>query len=142
MTDLIINTVHLIHPNKQSHYWYGGSVVKIVYKNYTFSIEAIGDVYVEYKNDRCKDKHNLGYCFAFFSEHFNNDTELHDAIKNDTLQITNNNWWEVIVKDPQGNVHDLMHVLDSFLINDAVEEVIKIKDVLISYIENKGDTHA
>lgn len=133
ITDLIDN-------DHQSHYWYGGECAKIEHKGYTAVIEAIGDVYAEYapNNDievYVKDKNNAGVFYKEMCDYLKNDTELYKAIDDEKINFGCNNWWEAFIIDPQGNLHDLMWVLNTSYLNEAIEEVKKGFDEMIKYIE-------
>jgi len=125
---------------KKSHYWYGGKVVEIEYKGYTFSIEAVGDVKATlYKDGEpfayIKDKGNNGYFDSEMSPYIENDEDLYDLIGHGDLIFDNNNWWECYVVDRTGQFHDLMWALDSSNIYDAIEEVADHADEVIEEIE-------
>jgi ABC-type cobalt transport system substrate-binding protein len=132
---------------KQLHcLWYGGGVVDIKYKNYIFHIEAIGDVIGDLysKNGdewlcRFKDKRNGGCFCDFVRPYFNTDKELNSAKDGEhrlyRLQVDYNNWWECLVEDPQGKIHDLMWNLDNDDLFDAIGEVLGILDEMIDYVK-------
>lgn len=124
----------------RSHYWYGGQCATIEHKGYIASIEAIGDIYVEYAPNgeykyHVKDKANAGWLYGELRNDIKNDKELYDAIDNGDLIVDNNNWWECFIYDPQGNFHDLMWALDADYLDDAIREVKFSLDKMIKYIE-------
>ena len=70
--------------------WYGGSMVDVKYKGYTFHIEAIGDVYadlysVQDGSHLCyvKDKNNNGNFGSEMLSYFQSDEMLYDALSDD-----------------------------------------------------------
>lgn len=133
ITDLIDN-------DHRSHYWYGGQCAKIEHNGYIASIEAIGDVYVEYYENgeyetRVKDKSNGGWFWHEISCYIKNDEELYKAIQNEDLIFDYNNWWECFIIDPQGNFYDLMWALDSDYLDDAIKEVEENLEDIIKQIE-------
>ena len=133
ITDFIDN-------DHRSHYWYGGQCAKIEHNGYIASIEAIGDVYVEYAPNgeyicRVKDKNNVGWFYNEMRNYIKDDKELYEAINNDDLIIDYNNWWECFIIDPQGNFHDLMWALDSDYLDDAIKEVEENLEDIIKQIE-------
>ena len=137
--DVIIK--NFIDEQHKSHYWYGGQCAVIKYKGYTFSIEAIGDVYW-YTNkdgdisDCYKDKNNSGRFYGEMSYCYKNDNELYDAIDKGELVFDYNNWWECYVYDKDGNFHDLMWDLDASYLDEAIEEAKNQLDAMIAYIED------
>ena len=125
----------------QSHYWHGGECANIKHNGYTATIEAIGDIYVEYYENgeyimRYKDKANTGQFYNEFSRYIKNDAELYKAIDDGNLKFDYNNWWECFIVDKNGNFHDLMWCLDADYLNDAIEEVKEGLDEMIAYIES------
>lgn len=140
--DIEIKITDYIDDQHVSHYWYGGQCATIKYKGYTFSIEAIGDVcWHTIKNGQVsecqKDKNNGGYFYSEMCGEYANDAALYDAIENDELIFDDNNWWECFVCDKDGEFHDLMWVLDSIRLDDAIEEVKEQLDDVIKYIESE-----
>lgn len=138
--DIKVTITDYIDDEHKSHYWYGGQCAKIEYKDYIFSIEAIGDVYCDYVKDGrvleyIKDKNNAGIFYNEMCGYLKNDQELYDAIDNDELIFDNNNWWECFVIDPQGNFHDLMWDLDASYLDEAIQEIKEQLDEMIKYIE-------
>ena len=127
-----------------SHYWYGGCCATIEYNGYTACIEANGDIYADYYENgefvkRYKDKANTGQFYNEFCCDIKNDTELYEAIREDRLRFDYNNWWECFIIDPQGNFHDLMWVLDSDYLDDAIEEAKEGLEEMIKYIEEESE---
>lgn len=120
-----------------SHYWYGGVCAEIKHKGYTATVEAVGDVYAEHipSGRYVKDKNNAGRFYNEMNDCIKNDKELYKSIDNGDLDISNNNWWECYITDPNGNFHDIMWCLDANYLPDAIEEVKKSLDEMIAYIE-------
>ena len=138
--EIKVTITDLIDEEHKSHYWYGGQCAKIEYKGYTFSIEAIGDVYCDYYvegilTEYIKDKNNAGIFYNEMCHHLKNDNELYDSIDKDELIFDYHNWWECFVIDTKGNFHDLMWDLDADYLDEAIEEVKEQLDEMIKYIE-------
>jgi hypothetical protein len=137
-------TEDLREENKQNSLFYGGDIVSLSYKGFTFVISAIGDIRVTIINKitkeetYIKDKQNFGK-FAEELEHaFNvkNDEELTKFLNDENYDFdwSDNNWWECGMIDPNGKWNDLMWCLDSDEINQAIEEVIN-SEAIDGYIE-------
>ena len=129
-----------IDNDHRSHYWYGGQCATIEHNGYTASIEAIGDVYIEYApngqyESHVKDKNNAGWFYNEMCNIIKSDKELYEAVEKGDLIINNNNWWECFIIDPQGNFHDLMWALDSDYLDDAIKEVEENLEDIIKQIE-------
>ena len=138
--EIKVKIMDLIDNDHKSHYWYGGQCAWIKYKGYTFSIEAIGDVYWYRQKDGdisdvYKDKNNAGRFYGEMSYLYKNDDELYEAIDKGELVFDYNNWWECFVYGPDGEFHDLMWDLDASYLDDAIEEVKEQLDDMIKYIE-------
>ena len=138
-----VKITDFIDEQHQAHYWYGGQCAVIKYKGYTFSIEAIGDVYwYTNKNgevSECwKDKNNSGRFYSEMYDEYTNDTELYDAIESGELVFDHNNWWECFIYDKDGEFHDLMWDLDSIRLDDAIDEVKTRLDEMIKYVEEEN----
>lgn len=131
-----LNTIEicqLAEDDKQMHYWYGGNVIDIKYRDAIFTIQAIGDVkftlYDKKNNEELfyvNDKRNGGILYQELNGYIENDEELLILLTGKhlkyTCEIDNNNWWECgVIRDNQYN--DLMWVLDANTISDAIIEV-------------------
>ena len=126
--------------------WYGGNVLDVVYKSYTFHIEAAGDVYADLYMTQggkhlcyVKDKNN-GACFcSVMSPFMRSDRTLFDSMcdnpKSYRLELQHNNWWECFVTDAHGVFHDLMWALDADDLFGAVAEVLDGLDYTIKGLE-------
>jgi hypothetical protein len=136
--------VQPIMSDKKLHYWYGGCVAKIQHKGFTFIIEAIGDVkatLLDKKGEELctvKDKSNQGRFDSEMSHFIKTDQELLDLEEKGRLIFDNNNWWECVVLDSKGKLHDMMWVLDSMHIEDAVEEVKGAVEEVIARFPTDG----
>lgn len=131
---------------KNSSFWYGGQVAYITYKGYKFYLEAAGDIRVSYiakegdSPEWFKDKNNAGQMQEWFKHIFEDDDQLYQAIGNSgtkkypQLQMENNNWWECVVQDPSGEIHDLMWVLETDNYFEAIDEIIESMDDIIKQI--------
>ena len=133
-------------PARQDSLWYGGDCVTVEYKGYRFIVSANGDVIGDLLKaqsdgstprnlEYVKDKGNKGEFGKMLRRYVDSDEHLSRilAYRDDeySIELQNNNWWEVFVVDPQGQFHDLMCVLDSDKLFDAVKEVIEARDELI-----------
>jgi hypothetical protein len=127
--------------------WYGGGVVNVRYKGYTYHIEAIGDVYANLSSvcddhHLCyiKDKNNNGNFGSEIIDYIRSDKTLEDALgaspRRYRLYMENSNWWECFVTDPQGEFHDLMLNLDADKLFDAIADVLTNLDEIIKYMED------
>ena len=123
--------------------WYGGSMVDVKYRGYTFHIEAIGDVYadlysVQDDSHLCyvKDKNNNGNFGSEMLSYFRTDKALsetfHEPPKKYVMEMQHNNWWECFVTDSQGVFHDLMWALDDDNLFYAISCVINSLDETIN----------
>ena len=133
-----------IEAERQIHYWYGGTIVTILYKGYKFELAAIGDVYAHLLDDdmeteiaRVKDKGNSAIFWHVCRPYIKNDKELRKFIAEGRLTFDYNNWWECSIVSPDGEWHDLMWALDSDTIECAVSEVLVNMDEYIAYLESK-----
>lgn len=138
-----IEIYNLIDSQHQLHYWYGGDCASIKHKGYEFILSANGDVnttLLDKKNNEIayvKDKNNAGSFYWEMREHIKNDKELIKYIRDGSLVLDNNNWWEVFVYDNSGNFHDIMCCLDSDYLLDAITEICDSVDEIIKYIETE-----
>ena len=142
----VINFNGSISLKRMSSYWYGGNMADVIYKGYTFHIEAIGDVraYLFSKHSDkqlcyVKDKNNVGAFKHEMAPYFRSDKSLDKLLRSKhhlyDLEIEDNNWWECFVTDPQGKFHDIMWALDSDSLFDAIDEVLDSLDEMIQYIK-------
>jgi len=126
--------------------WYGGNVVDIKYKGYTFQIEAVGDVYVDLYSARggkhkcyVKDKNNGGNLISEMFSYFRSDKVLHNTLSDEPkryrLEMQHGNWWECFVTDPAGRFHDLLWALDEDNLFKAIGEVLAGLDEIIEILE-------
>ena len=124
-----------ILPNKTHHYWYGGAVISLKYKDVTFMIEAIGDVrFTLIDKERGEelfyvlDKNNAGILGEELHYYdIKDDAELYQILANTHAQyscdIGNNNWWECSA-EYKGRFIDLTWCLDASTLEEAIEEVV------------------
>ena len=152
-----LEIIEFLDENHLNCLWYGGKVAKIKYKNYIFSLEAIGDVKCSLfdKNNneiaRLKDKNNMGNFYTVMSPYLKSDEDLSAAynagnlgvIKPDNdvyLDFEDNNWFEIFVTSPNGEFHDLMLVCESSdNLDEAIKETIDSMDEIIKYLEEDND---
>lgn len=102
-----------IHPLLYHSMWYGGELARIEYRNYTFILNAIGDVYthlanvskdnnVFYDRDDVKDKYNTGQFFDVMSEYVNSDNELNNLFYGKYIELKTDD-----ITMPECNVYGL-----------------------------------
>lgn len=116
--------------------WYGGTMVNIKYKGWRFEICATGEVRADllHKVDpSCsilyvKDKSCNGRLGEELQPYISTDKAMNAALCNKhtkyQLILDNGNWYECLVFDSQGELHDLMWSLDSDHILAGIAEVI------------------
>lgn len=108
----------------------------------TLTIVANGDVYASYYENGeesiyVKDKNNAGSFYWKMGSVIKNDEQLYELMNSDgdtRLEIDYNNWWEVFAHC-RGIFIDMMHVLDSDLLNEAMEEVYESLDEVLEYLK-------
>lgn len=144
--EIVIEFNDTISLNRMSSLWYGGNMVDIKYKGYTFHIDASGDVYASLNPAHgenllayVKDKNNSG---AFSSEmfpYFRSDKTLNKTLSGEhcrySLDLHHNNWYECFITDPQNQFHDIMWALDDDNLFLCVSEVFAKLDETIKYLE-------
>lgn len=139
---MVVTIQDFIDNDHRSHYWYGDRCATIEHNGYIASIEAIGDIYVEYAPNgeykfHVKDKNNAGWFYDEMHNVIKNDKELYEALNNGDLIVSNNNWWECFIYDKDGNFYDLMWALDADYLDEAIKEVIEGLEEMIKYIEEE-----
>jgi len=143
MTDKEYEVTYLqpmIDKDHRDPLWYGGRLVEVKYKGYTFILGAYGDVratlLLEGGGDiYVKDKYNAGRFYDEMHNFIKSDFELADFENKGKLTIDNNNWFEILIDGPDGKQHDLGWLCDSFDYEDAVDELLAGMDEVISDIE-------
>lgn len=136
-----INTSKLITENKdrQSHYWFGGPVVRFKsdkMPEYIFELGAYGDVKATLINKltneeivSVKDKRNSASFYDKMRGYIKNDEELYQLLDQEhetyTLDIANNNWWECYgVNRQTREIVELDNILNADLLSEAIDEAI------------------
>lgn len=136
-----VNFLQEVEENRKYHYWYGGDVAEVIVDdNLTIVISAIGDVIGDiYQNGEYltsfKDKNNRAEFYNVADSYVKDDKVLENALTTDYVDeehlkenkglivaLQNNNWWEAFPVI-NGKFHDIMWALDSYSIDDAIEEV-------------------
>lgn len=135
-----------VTPKQQLHYWYGGEMATIEAGGFKFHIDALGDMRArlydhpykaEPNHEDCledeKDSSNSGHVGSVLESYIQTDEELYQLINDEhpkyQLVLTDGNWWECSITDPDGDWHDLLWNLDSSYLNEAIEEVLtSLKD--------------
>lgn len=144
--EFAIQFVGSISLRRMDSLWYGGDMVEVKYKGYSFHIEAIGDVYADLytapdNRQLCyvKDKNNNGNFSSEMLSYFRSDRALTAVLSGEShryrLDMQHNNWWECFVTDPKGVYHDLMWNLDEDNLFHAIAEVLCGADEVISDME-------
>lgn len=137
-----------IEQGKGDCMWYGGEVVSIRYGKHDFVISAYGDVrsILIRKKDNLEiisvhDKYSKGEFREAMSPYIKNDAQLHaimcDNDEEYELNLMNNNWYELIYVDDEGQYHDLEFSLDSSVIYDAIAEAISAIPEYINEFERE-----
>ena len=111
--------------------WYGGYIGGLKYKGYELSLEVHGEVVIcgvvngedfEYVN-----RLNTGAMNMAASDHlrtaFKSDAELNEAIQNESIELTANNWIEAFVQDPSGYWSEGVVVDETDNVLDACSDV-------------------
>lgn len=135
----VLEVLDFIDIEHQNNLWYGGNVAEIKYKGYRLVIASVGDVKVEVadENDNyvgyVKDKNNAGIFYSEFRSFIRNDRHLVKLIAENHIIFENNNWWECFMYLPDGTFVDMMMVLESDLILEAILEVADSMDEIIEY---------
>lgn len=119
--------------NYQSHYWYGGLVAAVKYKDYTFVLSADGIVDATLIEDgitfvSMKDKYNIGRFYDEAHEYIESDKELYELVKKGTLAFVNNNWFEILAYK-NGYHYDLEYVSDASLLSEAIKEMCDVDNL-------------
>ncbi|MCL2578152.1 MAG: hypothetical protein FWE27_08920 [Defluviitaleaceae bacterium] len=126
--------------------WYGGNVVDVKYKGYTFHIEASGEVRCNLNrtnndNPVCylKDKSKNGVFDYEMLSYIRFDKTLYKTLNHEHrkfyLEMYNNNWWECFITDDKGVFHDIMWTLDNDDLFISVANVIENFDEMIVYLK-------
>ena len=124
--------------------WYGGRVAEVKHKGYTFILGAYGDVratLLDGNNDivaEVRDKYNQGRFYEEMHGYVRDDKHLLQLLNgklNELLVLENNNWWEILIDDPEGYQHDLGWVTCSDMYDEALHELIDNMDDVIADIE-------
>ena len=140
---LIINFTDKISLRQLSSLWYGGRVAQIMFRGYTFNIEARGDVrgsLIERKTNqeicRVKDKSNNCNFYQVMSQFAKSDKSLYAMLDKEhpkyELDMTDHNWWELFITTPSGEKTDGA-VLDSDSLLGAIADVIVYLDDWVDY---------
>ena len=145
-----IEILQNIDDKHQNHLWYGGDVGTITTEDgYKLVISASGDVIMDgiINGDDfyVKDKNNAGWLYNEIGSKIDDD-ELKDLIssnyeddKNNYIDITNNNWFEVNLITPDGEFVDLSfmdNVLDDDYLLNCFTEISCYLDMLKEYKSN------
>ena len=147
-----IEILQNIDDKHQNHSWYGGDVGTITTEDgYKLVISASGDVIMDgiiNGNDfYVKDKNNAGWLYNEIGSILDDD-KLEDLIssnyeddKNNYIDISNNNWFEINLITPDGRFIDLAYmdnVLDDDYLLDCFSNISIYLDMLAKYKQN-GD---
>ena len=93
------------------------------YKGYRFSVHALGDITIYYKEDTYH---------SIYDTDITNDEELHKAVENNEIEWDNNNWYDLVIDkiDDKGNVVEeidyiVINNLEDCVDRDWIEDIIK-----------------
>lgn len=127
--------------------WYGGTVATVEYKNHVFWLTANGDVSVtwlpqagfdddeyDYTNKNGSGAYNTGDAL----EHFVNDVHLAELDEAGRLAWQNNNWFEILVETPDGEMHDMMSVCNTDDMEKCILEMIENMDLTIDDLHKEN----
>lgn len=139
---------------RQTHFWYGGPVLKFFYKDYEIIIEAVGEVdftlerYSDGGGFRIVDKDDAGYLGKILINYFQTDDQLHALLEtgigypNYDAYYKQINHWQYRIKNekyPEDTIADT----SSFTLINVIED-LQEKEVierLIEFVENKTRCH-
>ena len=145
-----IEILQNIDDKHQNHLWYGGDVGTITTEDgYKLVISASGDVIMDGIIDGddfyVKDKNNAGWLYNEIGSKIDDD-KLKDLIssnyeddKNNYINITNNNWFEINLITPDGRFIDLAYmdnVLDDDYLLNCFADISTYLDMLADYKQN------
>lgn len=128
---------------QQHHLWHGGEVCSIKAGNFTFVIEAVGDVRFTLMDKALKtaivsvkDRTNTGQLSSELMKYVNSDGELAKVLNGTHYKyegvLEESNWWECSVKQGEEFL-DVSWTLDTDKLSEAISEV---KSVMFDYIKD------
>ena len=126
-----------LEPNKRSSLWnYGYIAILKINEHISLELDVIGDVTVYIGNEKFKDKANSGRVGRELSCLYNSDSQLYDAINNGSVELIDNNWYEICAHY-KGELIDLMWVTedDDYLL--AIKEMIDKSSEILEYIKEE-----
>lgn len=138
VSQMEVHVLQFIDEKHQDCLWFGGQVASVEYKGFLFSLEARGDVIgslLDEKNnviDYVRDKNNLGYFFGQMGDNLADDEALHAALRDGSLVLENNNWFEIFVMGPDGIWLDETWVSNSDGLGESLVEMVETMDDLLS----------
>ena len=130
--------------------WYGGEVTSIMYDGYEFVISADGEVRatlfrVKDNSDviSVRDVHSNGEFNEVMSPYIKNDAQLHTIMQDEDeeyyLVLDDNNWYELMYVDKNGQYKDLGCALDDSFIFDAIASAVSMIPEFITRIKEEED---
>lgn len=115
--------------------WWGGHVATIVVDDdHQFTIDVIGDVYVDIGDESFADKNNGGCVGYELRNYFKNDDELAEGIDKDKIIFQNNNWIEVDGYY-KGDFVDFGFYTDNVLDGNILVAINQVLDELPTWLE-------
>lgn len=128
-----ISLFDFIDMEHQNSLWYGGEVATVKYGEYRFYLWANGDVRAtlldEHNDilDEVKDKNNMGEFYGIMRQFIPNDEALSVHLRDLSLVLENNNWWEIFMDAPNGGMIDLgdAAVANSDKLLEVINEIIE-----------------
>lgn len=137
-----LEVLNFIDENHLCSLWYGAGVATVNYKGHKFYLEANGDIRFDLYDENNEwidgfvDKRNGGSLYGWNNDLLPNDEALSQLIEKNRIIFQNNNWFEIVVADSEGNVYDLMDVRDENELDEAIISMIEDMDKIIKYIED------
>ncbi len=150
LTTVEIVFLQEIQPAKGDSLWYGGEIVSIMYEGYEFVISADGDVrgtLFRVKDNSevtdVRDKCSNGEFNEIMSPYIKNDAQLHTILNHEDTEydivLDDNNWYELMYVDKNGQYKDLQCALDDSVIFDAIASAISMIPEFITEIKEEED---
>ena len=112
-----------LREDRQDSVWYNGLLYAYTYKGYRFSVYAVGDITIYYKEDTYH---------SIYDTDIKNDAELHKAVENNEIEWGNNNWYEMFI-DKVDEKRNVVEEIDNIVIDnledcvdrDWIEDIVK-----------------
>lgn len=145
--DFDVNNIH--DENHLESIWYGGAIGSISYKEYKVIISSFGEIRLHGtlngEEISYADKNESGNFYEEYG-HLLTDETLGEHIADNTIEITDSNWFQFDIYDPDGNWIDIgdinTNVIDVNIIEcfTDVEKYIQIIDEHIQLRQEPENT--